>query len=67
MKVKLCKKEKLLSISELCQYLNTKEGWVRMRVFQKSIPFLKVGFHIRFDINEIDEWIKKETIKCFEN
>lgn len=52
---------KLLTIEELADFLQIKKSFIRSLVFQRKIPFIKIGRLIRFDMNEIIQWIKKET------
>lgn len=47
-----------LTIEQLCFKLKVKESWVRSQVFNKTIPFFKVGRFIRFDLNEINQWLE---------
>lgn len=49
----------LLTIRDLSEYLKTKESWIRSQVFFNTIPYLKVGRYIRFDINQINQWLDK--------
>lgn len=47
----------LLDFSQTCRLLNVKESKLRKMVFEKSIPFMKVGRNLRFDRKEIGEWL----------
>lgn len=49
---------RLLTTSELSRQCNLKESWIRRAVFNKSIPFIRIGRLIRFDEREIKEWIE---------
>lgn len=57
--------KKLLSIQEASDFLNLKVSWLRSAVFKDQIPYIKVGHLIRFDQNDLVEWInsKKEETK----
>ena len=55
--MKFEEKEKLMTIAETSRILNVKESWVRSAVFKKTIPFIKVGHHVRFDERELRDWI----------
>ena len=47
----------LLTVQEVAQYLNLKPSKIRMMVFHREIPFLKVGRLVRFHRQAIDTWI----------
>ena len=49
----------ILTIEELTAYLNTKKSHVRSLVFRGEIPHLKIGRLLRFNKEEIDEWLTK--------
>ncbi|MCY4643196.1 MAG: helix-turn-helix domain-containing protein [Bacteriovoracales bacterium] len=50
-------REKLITIAQTSRILNVKESWVRSAVFKKTIPFIKIGHHVRFDEGELMDWI----------
>lgn len=49
----------LLKISETCSFLNVTESWLRRQIFLKTIPFKKVGRLIRFEKEELVQWLNK--------
>ena len=52
----------LLTVSELCEWLQVTPGWVYKSVSRASenpLPHRKVGGHLRFQANEIEAWIKQ--------
>jgi excisionase family DNA binding protein len=53
--------EPLLTIKDLCNYLSTKESHVRWLIFNNKIPYIRVGKLIRFDFNEIKQWLKNNN------
>ena len=55
------KKKTLLSLIDLQDYLGIKESHLRSLVFKRKIPFIKVGRLLRFDVDEIDQWIEKNS------
>lgn len=55
--------KKILNFTETASYLNVKQSWLRMAIFKKSIPFIKVGRLIRFDLDQLNEWLSKNSIK----
>ena len=54
--------EKLMTISELAEFLNVKVSWVRATVFKREIPFVKVGHHVRFTKDDILLWMKTNRV-----
>ena len=49
---------KLISIKELSQFLNVKESTLYAWVHNGTIPFYKLNGLIRFDLEEIKEWVR---------
>lgn len=49
----------LLNIHELSKQLNAKESFIRSLIFQKKIPYIKIGRLVRFSQTEINNWLKK--------
>ncbi len=47
----------LLDASSLAERLGMTEAFVRRRVFNREIPFYKIGTAVRFDPAEIDAWL----------
>ena len=57
------KSNQLLTINELIEaYPNLKKSWLRRQVFLKQIPYLKIGGLIRFDLQEINEWLESKRV-----
>lgn len=48
---------KLLSIKDATDFLKVKESWLRMAIFKRAIPFIKVGRLIRFDQEQLINWL----------
>ena len=46
----------MLTLSELCAWLNITERHARRLVERDAIPYRKVGHLLRFPESEIDEW-----------
>jgi len=56
--------EKLKTLNELAEILKVKRAWVYQQTFKKgpgAIPRLKVGKHLRFDMEAIEKWILKRN------
>ena len=48
---------KLLSATQLAEYLNLKAVTVRRKAKKGEIPFIKIGNRLRFDKQQIDIWL----------
>ncbi len=46
----------MLTVKQLARKLSVSEHWVYQRVAKKTIPFHKMGWSIRFDPQEIQQW-----------
>lgn len=56
---------KLISIKELSQFLNVKESTLYAWVHNGTIPSFKLKGLLRFDLEEIREWVKSSrSIRC---
>lgn len=53
------KTEKLLGIDELSQFLGVPKSWIYERTRKGEIPHIKLGRYLRFNTQEIREWLKK--------
>jgi len=51
--------DRLLTIGELASYLSTTERHLRRLVYEKRIPYLKVGHFIRFHPGAISRWLSE--------
>lgn len=49
---------KWLTLIEICEYLKVSRETVLNWINKKNMPAHKVGRLWRFDISEVDEWIK---------
>ena len=57
----------IFDVKELSGYLHLDESWVYKAVAQKTIPFFKCGAYNRFRKSDIDDWIKKRSVKPYPN
>jgi excisionase family DNA binding protein len=53
------KRPALMTLVELAERLGVNERHVRRLVAERRVPFVKWGHLLRFDPDEIDEWIDK--------
>jgi excisionase family DNA binding protein len=49
--------DEVMDYRALAAYLKLAEGTLRHYVMDKSIPFVKVGSHVRFLKGEIEKWL----------
>jgi excisionase family DNA binding protein len=47
---------RMLSLSQLCEWLNITERHARKLVARDAIPYRKVGHLLRFPESEVDQW-----------
>ena len=55
--------KRLININELSEYVGLSTSTIYSWVSQRRIPFLKVGRLTKFDLEEIDKWIKEKLVK----
>lgn len=48
-----------LNIDELSQFLGVPKSWIYERTRKDEIPHTKLGKYLRFNAQEIREWLKK--------
>ena len=53
----------LITVDELATMLQVPKSWIYDRTRNNRIPYIKIGKYIRFDKDEIIEWIKNEQPK----
>lgn len=51
----------MLSLPELCEWLNITERHVRKLVERDAIPYRKVGHLLRFPESEVEEWSRPKS------
>lgn len=56
---KLTPDSNLLNIDEASTYLNLKISKIRMMIFKKEIPLVKFGRLVRFNKEDLDQWIQQ--------
>jgi predicted DNA-binding transcriptional regulator AlpA len=54
--------EHLIDIAELERRTAIKQATLRKYVLQRKIPFVKIGWLVRFDPPEIGAWIKEQKV-----
>ena len=56
------KQSQYLTVEELCQLLKLKKSYIYDLTYRKKIPFIKIGRHLRFDLEEIQKWIENNKV-----
>jgi excisionase family DNA binding protein len=54
--------EKLLTINELAEYLNISRRTVYRILDHQNLPAYRIGKHLRFKRDDIDQWIVDQKI-----
>jgi len=54
---------RLININELAKYIDSTTSTIYSLVSQRRIPFVKLGRLTKFDLQRIDEWIKKNSVE----
>ena len=49
--------QKLVDIQTLSERLDLPKSWIYTRTRKGEIPFRKLGRYVRFDVNEIQNWL----------
>jgi len=60
------RRKRLLNINEAAEYMATTVGRLYQMVHKKQIPHVKIGRSLRFDIGELDEFIKNNAVDIIE-
>ena len=58
--------KRLLNIKEAAEYMATTPGTLYQKVHNGTIPYVKIGRSLRFDIEELNEFIKNNTVDIIE-
>ncbi|GEM_PF-680068 len=60
------RRKRLIGINELSEYLQVSKNTIYPWVWQKRIPYTKIGHLLRFDLSVIEQWIKENSVAAFE-
>ena len=55
--------KRLLNIKEASEYLGIPTKSLYKLVWQRRIPFVKIGKALRFDKERLDKWIEENTVE----
>ncbi len=59
--------KRFITTKELAEQLGIKMSTVYAWVNQRKISYIKIGRLVKFDVDEVKEWIRKHTIKEYED
>lgn len=51
----------LIDVAALALRLGVTERFVRRLIYERRVPFHKIGKFVRFDPNVIDQWVDSNT------
>jgi excisionase family DNA binding protein len=54
--------KRLLSIAEAAQLLGISQSFLYKLAESKSIPHLRLGRAVRFDVAQIDAWLRRHSV-----
>ncbi len=54
-----------MTVNEVAQLLRVAEKTVRKYIFERSIPWFKIGGHVRFDQQKILDWIQEREMPTY--
>jgi len=55
--------KRFIGIEELAEYLDLKRSTIYQWVHQQKIPYYKLGKRVKFDLEKIENWLKKKEVK----
>jgi excisionase family DNA binding protein len=58
--------KRFIGIKECSEYLGLTVGTLYVWTCQKKIPYLKFGKLVKFDLRELEGWIRKRKVKPLE-
>ena len=58
--------KRFLTPRELAEYLGIARGTIYNWLSEKKIPCFKLGRLVKFDLREIDKWLKGKSIDPYE-
>ncbi len=58
--------DRLLTTEEIAGYLQISPRTIESWVWRKKIPHIKIGRCVRFDLEQIQEWLKVKSVGAME-
>ena len=59
--------KRFIGIKECSEYLGVTKGTLYSWTFSRKIPYIKMGRLVKFDLQELESWIKKIKVKVYEH
>ena len=59
--------KKICDLKDISIYLNMSESTIRKFVREKRIPYFRIGYRIKFNLEKIEEWLEELSEKEFKN
>ena len=56
----------LIGINEMAKRLDIPVSWLYSRTRTNEIPHFKIGKYVKFDLDQVMEWIKNQNLKTEE-
>ena len=60
-------KKRFLNVKEVADLLSIAEKTVRKYVWLKTIPYTKIGGHVRFDQEKILAWLEEREVQTLDD
>jgi len=54
--------KRIMGICELADFLGVSKNTIYSWVWQKKIPYTKLGRLVKFDLKAIERWMEKSTV-----
>jgi excisionase family DNA binding protein len=55
--------DQLLDIDQVADLLSTTTRHIRRLVFERRIPYVKVGRYVRFDPGDLAQWVEGQKVR----
>ena len=55
--------KRFYNVQEIAQYLGVSVNTIRSWVWLRKIPWFKIRGLVRFDLKEIDQWMKEQKVE----
>ena len=59
-------KQSFLTVAEVANLLNVAEKTIRKYVWLRTIPYFKIGGHVRFDKKKIWAWLEEREVPTYD-
>ena len=58
--------KRFIGIKECSEYLGVPKGTLYSWTFSRNIPYIKMGRLVKFDLKELEGWVKDRKLKPYE-